>query len=258
MIDFDDDGVLTLEDFARFKRRKPVKKREDYFKPVVEYNMEGVPLREYSNCKEAGDSNGLLSGNISNICRGIYKYSTKVMKIFLYRGDDIEKRMALIENVFKTKKTLPKPVVEYTLGGRLLYVYDNMTQAASVNNITPLLVSSCCKGKRLYIDKKIFLFKGDDIKQRVKEVKSELYRLSHKKPRYLPVDVYTLEGKFIKGFPSASAASRELKVHVSNIARCCHGTDEKGNPKLTASGKIFLWLGESISERLKLIKEKKK
>ena len=87
---------------------------------------------------------------------------------------------------------------------------------------------------------------------------SVLYRLSQKRPRYLPVDVYTLEGEFIKGFPSASAASRELKVHVSNIVRCCHGIDGKGYPKLTASGKIFLWFGESISERLKLIKEKKK
>lgn len=258
MIDSDDDRVLTLEDFARFSQRKPVKKREDYFKPVVEYDMDGVPLREYSSCKEAGDSNGLSSSAISNICRGFCKYSTNVSKIFLYRGDDIEKRMALIENIFKTKKTLPKPVVEYTLGGRLLYVYDNMTQAASVNNITPLLVSSCCRGKRLYIDKKIFLFKDDDIKQRVRKVKSELYRLSQKRPKYLPVDVYTLEGEFIKGFPSASAASRKLGIPVSNITRCCYGVDGKGYPKLTANSKIFLWFGDSISERLKLIKEKKK
>jgi hypothetical protein len=74
----------------------------------------------------------------------------------------------------------------------------------------------------------------------------------------MPVDVYTLKGKFIKGFPSASAASRELGVPVSNITRCCYGTDGRGNFKLTASGKVFLWLGDSISERLKLIKEKKK
>lgn len=255
MIDFDDDGTLTLEDFARFKQRKPVKKREDYFKPVVEYNMEGVPLREYSNCKEAGDSNGLLSGNISNICRGIYKYSTKVMKIFLYRGDDIEKRMALIDQVNKLTK---RPVFEYTLGGRLIYKYESTAQAAAINKVTSNKITSCCKGRTLYIGKSTFLYEDGDIKKRVSEIKSELYRLSHKRPKYMPVDVYTLKGKFIKGFPSASAASRELKVHVSNIARCCHGTDEKGNPKLTASGKIFLWLGESISERLKLIKEKKK
>ncbi len=258
MIDSDDTRVLTLEDFARFEQRRPVKSKEEMKHPVVEYDMDGVPLREYPGCREAGESNGLSTSDVSNICRGRWKYSTKLMKIFLYRGDDIEKRMALIENIFKTKKTLPKSVVEYTLGGRLLYVYDNMTQAASVNNITPLLVSSCCKGKRLYIGKKIFLFKGDDIKQRVREVKSELYRLSQKRPKYLPVDVFTLEGKFIKGFPSASAASRELGVPVSNITRCCYGIDGKGYPKLTANSKIFLWFGESISERLKLIKEKKK
>ena len=254
----DKDGTLTLEDFARFKRRKPVKKREDYYRPVVEYDMDGVPLKEYPSCKEAGDSNEVSASYISSICRGRQKCSVKLHKIFLYRGDDIEKRMALIEQVNKLRKCKIRPVFEYTLGGRLIYEYENVTQAAVINKITSNKITSCCKGNTLYIGKSTFLYEDGDIKKRVSEIKSEFYRLSQKRPKYMPVDVYTLKGKFIKGFPSASAASRELKVHVSNIARCCHGTDGKGNPKLTASGKIFLWFGESISERLKLIKEKKK
>lgn len=257
MIDLDKKEYLTLDDFAIFKQKKSTKKKEDFLKPVVEYSMEGVPLKEYSCGREAAKSNNISISHIHNICSGTYYCSYKLGKIFLYRGDDIEKRMSLIEKVNKHKKSIPTPVYEYTLGGKLLCIYNNAKQAAVANKTKYILILNCCKGKKLYVDKKIFLYKGEDIRQRVKEVKKELYKLSQKKPKYLPVDVFTLDGKFIKGFPSASAASRELNIHVSDITRCCHGTDGYGHARLTAKGKIFLWVGESISERLKLIKEKK-
>ena len=121
------------------------------------------------------------------------------------------------------------------------------------------LIHSCIKGRgRLFINNRIFLYPEQDIKQRVKEVKAELYRLSKKRPKYREVDVYTLEGKFIKAYPSASAAGKELSIHVSDITRCCNGGDKWDKNKFTAKGRIFLWVGDSISDRLEQIKQAKK
>lgn len=100
------------------------------------------------------------------------------------------------------------------------------------------------------------MYPNDDIKQRVKEVKAELYRLSKKRPKYREVDMYSLKGEFLQAFPSASAASKQLDIHVSDITRCCNGGDKYGKNRLTAKGNIFLWIGDSISDRLEQIKQK--
>lgn len=249
---------ISFEDFAEFHNRKPPEKR--ILKQVVEYSLDGEVLNVYDTIKSAQNGSCIGKDLIAQMCHGKRLCSPAYKRIFLFRGDDIEERLIQIEEARKEGKYIyaerykPFVISEYSLGGRLLAKYETSKAAAICNHVTANLIQSCCKGKRLFINNRIFLYTDDDsIKDRVKKVKSELYRLSQKRPRYKPVDVYTLDGKFIQGFPSASAASKELGVHVSNITRCCMGSCGI----LTASGKIFLWLGDSISERLQIIKERK-
>ena len=252
---------LGLKDFAEFHNKVPPKKKT--LKQIVEYSLDGEVLNVYDNLRNAQKGSCVGHQLISQICRGERLCSPKYKRIFLFRGDDVEERLTQVEEAQKEGKYTyaeryrPFIINEYSLGGRLLAKYETGVAAAICNHTTPDLIWSCCHGKRLFINNRIFLRTDDDsIKERVKEVKAELYRLSNKKPKYKPVDVYTLDGKFLKGFPSASAASRELKIHVSNITRCCRGHDGNNNNVFTTGGKIFLWLGDSISERLQLIKER--
>jgi hypothetical protein len=259
--------VYTLDDFADIlKEPVPQRPRHEYLKKVVEYTKEGVYVASYNSVAEAHRVTGLLSDTIRNVCYGSV-LCTNVdhgSRIFLYRGADIADRLRLIkEKKVEYKMAHPhvvtaKEVCEYTLGGRFLFKYPAVKEAALANNITSYMIHNCSKGKRLFVDKRIFLYPGDDIKQRVKEVKAELYRLSQKKPKYREVDEYSLDGKFIKAYPSASAASRELDIHVSDITRCCNGYDGYSHNKFTAKGKIFLWVGDSISDRLEQMKKIKR
>jgi hypothetical protein len=241
----------------------PVKKKNIVPKPVVEYDLDGVFIENYNTVKEASIKTGMHSSTISNICRGKFLHTKGLkgdIRIFLYRGDDISKRLQKIKERKDKWKFPPsaKEVCEYTLGGKFLFKHPTIKQAAIINKVTTNLIINCCKGKRLYIGKRILLYPDGDIKQRVKLVKAELYRLSQKRPRYRPVDAYTLEGEFIKDYPSASAASRDLNVHVSDITRCCNGINGRGHNCFTAKGKIFLWVGDSISDRLEQIELKNK
>lgn len=252
----DEDNALTLEDFEVFRQKRP--KKERVIQHVVEYDMDGVYLNEYSSCKEAAKNNDMRESNIQAVCIGRALYSRKLQKIFLYRGSDIGERMTLIHEAFSKNKSVPKAVYEYSLRGNLIFRYDTSVMASKVNKVSPALITYCCKGKRLYIGNRIFLYKDGDIKQRVKEVRKELYRLSKKRPRYMPVDVYTLEGEYLGGYPSATAAAKELNVCVSDVTSCCYGVDGKSYGKLSTGGRIFLWVGDSIKERLKQINNKKK
>jgi hypothetical protein len=254
--------VYSLEDFAGIGNKSPQKRRHELFKPVVEYTKEGIYVASYTSAMEASEITGLAAPTIRGVCSGRVLCTNEEHgnKIFLYRGDDIAKRMNIIQEkqykyIINHHVSKIKQVCEYTLGGRLLYKYSAVKDAALANNITTYMVYSCCKGKRLFVENRIFLFPDGDIKQRVKEVKAELYRLSKKRPKYREVDEYSPDGKFVKAYPSASAASRELGIHVSDITRCCNGYDGYGYNKYMTKGRIFLWIGDSISERLEDIKQ---
>lgn len=266
---------MTLDDFindpdivvappeAFTTASKPKKSREEYVKPVVEYNIDGEFVASYSSRNEASRATGLGVSTIGNICTGKFLFSCKNnhKRIFLFRGADIAIRMGEIEKrkdeykINHPRSASAKEVCEYTLGGRFLCKYPTTKGAAIVNGTTPQLVTNCCKGIRLFLNKRIFLYPNDNIKERVKLVKAELYKLSQKKPKYREVDEYTLDGVFVKAYPSASAAGRACDIHVSDITRCCNGVGEHGYNRLTTKGKIFLWVGDSISDRLELIKQ---
>lgn len=244
------------------KSRAPEKTRQDYVKPVVEYSPEGVFVAAYDSATAASKATGVNVSTIKALCIGTQLIASNKNgnRIFLFRGDDIIKRIEKIEAnkdnyKFLFPKAHGKKVLEYTLGGRLLYTHPFGTIAARLHKVSSHLITNCCKGRRLFIDNRIFLYEDGDIKERVRLVKQELYKISNKRPKYRPVDAYTLEGNFIKSYPSASAAYRDLDVHVSDITRCCNGTDGYGHNYYQTKGKIFLWVGESISERLEQLKK---
>lgn len=243
--------IYTAEDFEVFKTREPPRKREEIYIPVVEYSLDGEFLHSFVKADEAAKFHNMSNSAIRNICIGKYLYSKKTNSIFLNRGDDIQDRLRKIKEK-ADKRTTCNEVYEYSLKGRLLFKWPNTKMAADALHIKSYIITSCCRGRKLFIDKRIFLYPEGDIKQRVKDVKAELFKLSKRKPRR-GVDEYSLEGQFIKGFLSASEASRERGIHVSNITRCCYGMGAHKEAFLTAKGRIYLWEGDSISDRLDLI-----
>ena len=241
-----------LDDFNIFKEKAPSKLKEEYMKGVVEYSLNGEYLNCYDSIEAAGKTLKISSKVIGNICYGRYYYSLKHERIFLFRGDDIAKRLPIVEE--RLKRTL-KPVNEYSLGGKLLYAWPTTTKAAEFYGIPCERIKSCCIGKKLFIKDKIFAYPNEDIKPRVKKIKQKLYALKNKKPKCRPVDVYTLDGSFIESFPSASAAARKYNVNVSTITRCCYNKGAHSRQSLTAKNKIFLFVGDSITDRLELIEQ---
>lgn len=255
--------VMSMDDYADMQVKEPAKKWSERYKEVVEYSLDGVYIRTWECARQAALAHKTNPSTVVSICNmtNNYLYFRKDKVIFMHRGEDIAERLKLINPLVENLSThavTGKEVCEYTLGGRLLCKWPTAVMAAKANKTSAQKVGNCCKGKRLFLDKRIFLYAGDDIKQRVKEVKAELYRLSKKRPKYREVDEYSLEGEFIKGYPSASAASKETGIHVSDITRCCNNGDKYNKTRLTTKGRIFLWVGDSISDRLELIKNNKK
>ena len=54
-----------------------------------------------------------------------------------------------------------------------------------------------------------------------------------------PIDVYTVDGRYICTYPSAKIASSELNVNHGDIISCCRGKKSDGKPRYQAKGYIF-------------------
>jgi len=256
----------SLEDFAGMGVKPEPKKREDLYRGVVEYDINGKFINAYDTAVEASKATNISASYINCIChnKALCTHNLDNNRIFLFRGDDIAKRLDAIHKEEEKRRKLSihatkcREVCEYTLKGKFLFKWPTAVAAAKSIGVSVNKISRCCEGRNLFIDNRIFLWPGVDIKPRLEEVKAELYRLSRKRPKYREVDMYDLEGNFIKAYPCASAASRELGIHVSNVTRCCNGYDghHQGNV-FTSGGRIFLWIGDSISDRLEAIKQSK-
>ena len=58
--------------------------------------------------------------------------------------------------------------------------------------------------------------------------------------KYIPVDMYTVDGEFIKSFFSGAEASREMGLHIANIHKCCkHDVHAVGGYVWEFSGNEF-------------------
>jgi hypothetical protein len=257
-MEHDDTVIYNLSDLhipTKEEIKAKVKPRSEIIKPVVEYSLDGKVLNTYDNISVAARQLNVNPSLIWQCCTNKSGNSTnlickKLQRIFLYRGEDILDRFKLIDaqNEKKWKKGLARQVYEYNLKGRLIAVYPYQKLAAKCNKVSSISIGDCCRGKKLYIGNRIFLYYGDDIKKRLPLVKEKLFLESQRRKQCRPVDEYNLEGEFIKGYVSGSEASRLTGIHTSAILRCCHGE------YLSTHGKIFLFPGDSISERLDFIK----
>ena len=239
-------------DFSDFHDRrvtvKPMKTREECLRKINEYTLEGEYVTTYESIAEAARKNNVSTSAIQACCSGKLLFCQKRKTIWLYREDDIENRLKQMEQALKAKSAKAHKIDEYDLKGKFLFTYPSIKIAARVNHIPAVRISKCCKGTvPLVNNNRIYLFHDEDIRERLSVVKEYLHQQSLRKVRERPVDEYTLEGKYTKGYNSLTQAAKSTGIDVSKICRCC-----KGN-RYTAGSRIFLYTGDSISERIDLI-----
>lgn len=235
----------------------PAKKIE--YREVCEYDSEGVYLRTYKSAREAAKFLHVGQDTVRKCCKGEIRKAFSIDRIFLYRGDDIEDRMALIEQLeSESKYKYPENIEEYTIKGVYLRSFSSSTQAGKVCNIPARDIGRCCRGRSLlYIGDRIFLFKGEDIKDRLKKVRDFKRKEEFQGKLGRLVNMYDLNGKVLELYPSLSKAAEDNNVSIWTVFNCCKGHKD-GQPRLSVGDKIFLYDGDSIKLRLKEIDNLKK
>lgn len=142
--------------------------------------------------------------------------------------------------VKKFKDLRGKPVVQYDLKGNKIAEYKSSIEAGRQTGMCYSQINNCCLHKISHVKKYIWRFSNDPLSDK------DINEVSFIE---IPVDMYSLDGKLVKSFPSIKAASDETKINASSISDICIG---RTKTRHTAGG--YFWSNRGANPRINKIK----
>lgn len=136
----------------------------------------------------------------------------------------------------KIRKAKSRQVLQFSLDGKLLHVYDNCKTAGISIGKSLSSISNCCIGKSKKCDNYLFLYKKDyDSNPEILNIRLKLinsYRKSAKQIIQL-----SLDHEIINSYPAISDASKNTNISVTSISNCLRGYSK------SAGGFIWKYYG---------------
>lgn len=112
-------------------------------KPVLQYDLDGVFLKEFVSANNADDELNLSRGSVYSICTGKKKSAGGYM--WRFKTDNFQIRI----DPYKTNQL--KPVVQFDLNGNYIKTWSSAKEAGETLGIASSGITGCCKGYDKYI-----------------------------------------------------------------------------------------------------------
>jgi len=197
-----DDGVFAIP---------PVKKMELKLQPVVQYNLEGKFVREYTSVIEAAEISGIhinkvlmcVKRKIKNVGQHQWRFKKAVCK---------DEEIRDIEPV-RPGKTL-RAVCQFAPDGRFIRQYPSIREAAGKTNINKNTIYRCAikKSNTYGCGGFQWRFKDDPLfKNGIKDI-PPFKKKEQKKAKDPYIFQFDLKGSFIRPYPTVKAAAKEVGI----------------------------------------------
>ena len=242
--------TIELNFFKPLNKTPPkIKHKRGYYGKIDEYTLDGIYIRTWLSSKEIGEHFNISHTTILRCCHEKILIVEKIGRIFLFENDDIKLRLHKIEKQNKNtflgqNKAYKLAIDEYDIQGNLVRLWDSISEIGYRKKVI-----NCCLGKTLHTkNNEIYLFHGDDINLRLKLIEEKKYQDAMSKS----IDEYSTDGKLIKHWKQIENIRLEYNIPSHKIIDSCFGNINSINKR------IFLFSGDSINKRLKIIKSKKK
>lgn len=137
----------------------------------------------------------------------------------LLQGAGVSQEDIMDRRAISVGKRFSKKVIQYTIDGEFINSFMSASEAGRQLNMNRASISRCAIGGQLTYNNFIWQYENDD---NVEEVVELIRNKSKSGKNKKTISQYTLDGKFIKTYESASAAGRAFgKAHtgIANAAR---------------------------------------
>lgn len=167
-------------------------------KTVCNYDLERNFVMEFESISEAARYYNISQADITHCCN---REKLNIVNGFIWRfkGDDHD---------VKTIDLNTKVVCQYDYAGNLIKKYDGVLQAEKITGIKN--IGACCSGRYRHAGDYIWRFLGDNFNK---------FSL----PRNSCVDMFDLEGNYIRSFSNAKIAQKTTGIDSSSIYKNCNG-----------------------------------
>lgn len=193
-------------------------------KKVFQYDLQGNFIKTWYSMSDARRATGVKA--IDLCCRG--EYTTAGGYIWLY-DNNIEDRLKQVHKVHDLHlSSITREVAQYTLDGKLIKIYPTITEAARVFNsklnknlvTVRRCISASCEGIQSSAYKYIWLYKDDNIQERLDFINNKM-----QSPYRKAVTQYTIDGEVKAKYNSLKEACNALGINAKNccgkISLCC-------------------------------------
>jgi predicted DNA-binding protein YlxM (UPF0122 family) len=189
--------------------------------PVVQYNMEGKFIREYSSIKKASQICGILISTIMSCIKG----KTKTGRQYQWRLKQNITKDGKIVDIEPVKKKPGIAVCQFGVDGKFIREYLSMAEVAKKIGVSKNII-------HVSIQKKIKTAAGyqwrkkEEVLKRgkIKDIEPVSHRKAHKGKT---VYQFSMEGKFIREYSSFSEAARKNSVSNQAIVSCIKRKNKK-------------------------------
>ena len=186
-------------------------------KQIVQYDLNGDFVREWDSITEAENyyNNSGIASCLKNNCWTSNGY------LWFYKGDENIVDIKEYVKKIKHKNFRVKSVIQCSIDGEIIKIWDSITDASKKLNISASSISQCASGKRAnrLACGYLWFYNKDEIHPYIKLVKKRKGIKQNKQK--IQINQYDLDGNFIKTWDSLTDASNYLNGNTGHIAKCC-------------------------------------
>jgi hypothetical protein len=193
-----------------------------YRKAVLQFDLEGKFIKEYPSVREASREIGINEGNISTCILGKIKSCGGFQ--WKYKGDPrFDNGVKDIEPAAYPDYHKVEPVLQFDMEGKFIKKFESAAQAAREFNVTIFSIYGCLRGKSNTCAGFQWRYQRDLGENQggapsIEPNKNKIMK------RYTSIFQFSLQGDFIREYPSVRGASKKLGIIYSNINACLCGT----------------------------------
>lgn len=181
------------------------------------------------------------------ICMGLNENDAKQMEKFLiqvYKSYDSKYGYNKTLGGDSVAIGIEKGIFQYDLSGKLVGKFNSLTEASKLTKTSISRISDCANGKRLSSNGFIWLYGNDSqkrerLREKIKEKKHPSKMCGGANHCARPIDQYTLDGVYVKTYPSAQEAADALNIDYSTIKGCA--SEAKSNIRCKSAGN-YIWI----------------
>ena len=194
-------------------------KKSHNCKPILQFDLDGNFIGEFPSISHASRAVGFGSGGFNRCLTGecvtAAGYQWRLKSDPLLKDGIVKLPPVANRDIHK-----PKPVVQFSQGGEFMREYPSLNEATRISGVSKGSIMRCLKGESPLGGKYQWRFKkemaaGEEIAG-IGAVKKTPRRV-----RFLrPICQFSLEGAFVKEYPSVVEAARKTGILGSGIRAC--------------------------------------